>query len=74
MYIQTSREKGDKKENKFGGCLIGLLYKILIPVNKMKKVAMVLEENKDELLYNRLTKCHKRHCKVNSTFPFIRDG
>lgn len=27
----TSSENGDMKENKFGGCLVGFLYKIVIP-------------------------------------------
>ena len=36
-YHQTSAENGDKKENKLGGVLVGLRYKILIPAKGKHK-------------------------------------
>lgn len=33
VYSHTSRDRGDKNENKLGGCFIGFLYRTLIPRN-----------------------------------------
>lgn len=31
IYIHTSNDKGDKKENKLGGCFTGFLYRTDTP-------------------------------------------
>lgn len=41
MSNHTSKDKGERKENKSGGCLTGLAYKILIPENGFKLISFI---------------------------------
>ena len=82
MYIQTSNESGDRKENKFGSFLVGFLYKIVTP-RFMKGMVKSTPENKSShqnryifisLQADALNYSKREHFSVFTLLSFISDG
>lgn len=75
MYIQTSKDSGDKNENKFGGCLIGFRYRILIPEKFSKVITVDFNNNFYCFYFNEIfTQVHEWHGKIDGLFAVIGDG
>ena len=42
IHTSTSTDKGDRNENKLGGCFCGFLYKMLIPIKPILQQTIVI--------------------------------